>query len=102
QTCALPISLSAELHRVALPTGAIGSYERRNGHDEALILTMAERGTSVADASPSRLTRITEDGAAVEYVLGTTSFDALAQSSDGRYAVAFRKNSSTRTLDNPN
>jgi hypothetical protein len=76
--------------------------ERRNDADEALVLCKGQRGTTEEDAEPSVLTAITADGSQREYTLGTP-FDAIEQSEDGRYALAYRTNSSSdRLLENPN
>jgi hypothetical protein len=76
--------------------------DKRNEADEALILCKGQRGTAYEDAEPSVLTVITAKGSMREYTLGSP-FDAIEQSGDGRYALAYRtKSSSDRLLENPN
>jgi len=88
--------------RVPLPANA-SLAQRRNGHDEALVLCAGERGDKDTDPEPATLVAIDDRGRARNYELGTTPFNALAQSEDGRYAIAYRLGPTRgRTLDNPN
>jgi hypothetical protein len=75
--------------------------QKRNEADEALVLCLGTRGTATEDAEPSVLGVITPGGAMREYTLGSP-FDALQQSDDGRYALAYRTSTSGRLLENPN
>jgi len=87
---------------VALPPGALSAV-RRLAHDSALVLCEGERGSATVDAEPAALVAIENDGKARKYELGTTPFNALTQSDDGRYAILYRNGSSLgRTLNNPN
>jgi hypothetical protein len=93
---------SADSRAVALPPGA-SSAVRRLAHDSALVLCQGERGSATVDAEPAALVAIENDGKARKYELGTTPFNALTQSDDGRYAILYRNGSSLgRTLNNPN
>jgi hypothetical protein len=92
----------AETERIELPPAA-SATARRNGHNDALILCSGERENEQADAAEAALIVVGSDGRRREYELGTTAFNALAQSDDGRYAIAYRSGSTPgRTLDNPN
>jgi hypothetical protein len=75
--------------------------EKRNEADEALVLCLGTRGTAAEDAEPSVLGVITPGAALRQYTLGSP-FDALQQSDDGRYALAYRTSTSDRLLENPN
>jgi hypothetical protein len=95
----------AESKRITLPPSAAVSQRRAgDDHDEALILCAGRRGDESADAADSALVKITNQGRSLSYDLGTTPFNRLTQSSDGRYAIVFRGNdlNTQRTLDNPN
>jgi hypothetical protein len=88
--------------RIPLPPAA-SMWQRRSQHDEALVLCSGRRADAEREAAPATLVRIAHGGEHVEYELGTTPFNTLAQSEDGRYAIAFRTGkASGRTLDNPN
>lgn len=95
----------AESRRVELPPSA-AVYERRAAHDEALILCSGRRGDAAQDAVPATLVSIGSNGQTRNYILGTTPFNALTQSDDGRFAIVYRSSSGSqgdgRTLDNPN
>ena len=93
---------SAKTRRVDIPPGAVQAL-RRNTADEALILCAGERGDADTDPAPATLVALTDEGKTRKYELGTTPFNAMAQSDDGRYAIAFRSGPALgRTLDNPN
>lgn len=93
---------AAQTKRVEIPPGAVQAL-RRNDHDEALILCAGERGDAMTDPAPSTLVALSGAGKARNYELGTTPFNAVAQSDDGRYAIAYRSGPALgRTLDNPN
>ena len=93
---------SATTLDVKLPAGA-SSQERRNEHDEVLVLCAGRRDGLDADAEPAALVAIDNAGKARTYEFGTTPFNALQQSQDGRYAVLFRNGmDDSRTLNNPN
>lgn len=90
--------------RIELPPSA-AVFERRRGadHDEALVLCAGRRADSDVEAVPATLVRIKNTGEAVRITLGTTPFNALKQSDDGRYAIMFRTGGADgRILDNPN
>jgi hypothetical protein len=92
----------AQTRRVEIAPGAIQA-QRRNQKDEALILCAGERGDADTDPAPAALVALTGAGKARSYELGTTPFNAIAQSDDGRYAIAYREGPAFgRTLDNPN
>lgn len=92
----------AQTQRFELPPGASAAV-RRNGHNEALILCAGEREREDADAAPASLVVIAADGDKRAYELGSTTFNNLTQSDDGRYAIAYRNSGApSRTLDNPN
>jgi hypothetical protein len=107
QTQAFLLDLSqsrpkAQTERFELPPRASAAV-RRNLHNEALILCAGERELEESDAAPASLVVIAADGVKREYELGTTSFNTLTQSDDGRYAIAYRNGETPgRTLDNPN
>jgi hypothetical protein len=87
---------------VELPFGPTAPV-RRNGHDEALVLCVGQRSSLDADAKPAALAALDANGKLRSYDLGTTPFDTLVQSDDGRYAVVFRsKNDDGRLLNNAN
>lgn len=75
--------------------------ESDEASDEALVLCRGQRGTAEEDAKPSVLRVIGESGGARSYTLGSP-FDALAQSDDGRYVLAYRTSTGDRLLENPN
>ena len=92
----------SQTERFELPPRASAAV-RRNGHNEALILCSGERELEDSDAAPASLVVIAADGGKREYELGTTTFNTLTQSDDGRYAIAYRNGETAgRTLDNPN
>jgi hypothetical protein len=92
----------AQTARFELPPHASAAV-RRNSHNEALILCAGQRELEESDAAPASLVVIAADGKKREYKLGTTTFNALTQSDDGRYAIAYRNGATPgRTLDNPN
>jgi hypothetical protein len=93
----------SETGRYELPPRASSTVRRNGDHNEALILCAGERELEGAEAAPAALVVIAGDGETREYVLGTTSFNTLTQSEDGRYAIAYRSGETPgRTLDNPN
>jgi hypothetical protein len=109
----------ATAKRVELPAGASLSERRRERlctegnavaadctvvrHDEALILCAGQRGGPEQDAEQAALVAIDGAGKSRTYSLGTTPFNTLEQSDDGRYAVLYRSGKdSSRTLNNPN
>jgi hypothetical protein len=86
-----------------LPYGASHAERRRGDHDEALIVCSGRRDSAEAPAEPSTLALIANDGRVKSYALGTTPFDTIVQSDDGRYAVLYRSKAGTgRTLLNVN
>jgi hypothetical protein len=92
----------AETTRFELPPQA-SSNTRRNAHNEALILCAGEREGEQTEAAEAALVVIAGDGARRNYALGTTAFNTLTQSDDGRFAIAYRSGETPgRTLDNPN
>jgi len=92
----------AETIRIGLPPRAVVT-ERRREHDEALVLCSGRRADGARDAAPAALVRITTEGQSHVYELGTTPFNAVTQSEDGRYAIVYRTGTTdSRTLDNPN
>jgi hypothetical protein len=94
----------AASQRIALPPNAAVAVRRSGSdHNEALVLCAGLRGTTDRDAEPSALVAIGPDATSHTYELGTTPFNALTQSDDGRYAIAYRSDQADkRTLDNPN
>jgi hypothetical protein len=89
--------------RVAISPGALHAERRKGDHDEALILCAGERGSADVDAEPATLIAIDAHAKLRKYVLGTTPFNALAQSDDGRWAILYRNgNQAGRSLSNPN
>jgi hypothetical protein len=93
---------AASTTRVKLPPGATSTV-RRSSHNEALVLCAGERDSTKMAAEPAALVAIEANGNSRTYTLGTTPFNALTQSDDGRYAVLYRAGgTSSRTLDNPN
>ena len=74
----------------------------RNGSGEALVLCMGRRASIEQDAEPAALAVLASDGKVRSYPLGTSPFDSLSQSEDGRYAFLFKKDPGMRLLDNPN
>ena len=95
---------SLTLARVDVGTTPILA-ESRAGVDEVLVLSLGERGHAGVEPEPASLTALPSDDAssARVYTLGS-SFNALAQSEDGRYAIAFYRAGATldRLLFNPN
>jgi hypothetical protein len=89
--------------RLTLPPQASAAV-RRNEHNEALVLCAGEREEETSDAAPASLVVIAGTGEQRTYELGSTAFNALTQSDDGRYAIAYRDGTTMggRTLDNPN
>jgi hypothetical protein len=75
---------------------------KRNGTNEALVLCMGRRASVEQDSEPAALAVLASDGTVRSYPLGTSPFDSLSQSGDGRYAFLFKKNPGMRLLDNPN
>jgi len=93
---------SARVTEVRLPFGALRA-ERRQKHDEALVICTGRRDSADAKAEPATLAVLEASGARRNYVLGTTPFDKLVQSDDGRYAVLYRgPEAQNRTLQNVN
>jgi hypothetical protein len=94
---------NAETARYELPPQASSAVRRNGDHNDALILCAGEREREQAEAAPAALVVIAGDGESREYELGTTAFNTLTQSDDGRYAIAYRSGETPgRTLDNPN
>ncbi|HEY2735874.1 MAG TPA: hypothetical protein VGI70_17875, partial [Polyangiales bacterium] len=95
---------AAQATRIALPAGAVVEQRRLGqGIDEGLVLCAGERGSSDVEAQPSALVAIDDAGKSRKYTLGTTPFDTLTQSDDGRFAVLYRTGQQDdRTLNNPN
>jgi hypothetical protein len=92
----------AETKRYDLPPQA-NTGLRRNANNEALILCAGERESAEGDAEPAALVAINGSAERRVYELGTTAFNMLTQSDDGRYAIAYRNGpTQDRTLDNPN
>ncbi len=94
--------------QIALPFGPL-SAERRNNKDpsdtteEALVLCEGRRSSTTAAAEHAALAAVTRAGVVRSYDLGTTPFDTLVQSDDGRYAVLFRSGKDeSRLLNNAN
>ncbi len=86
-----------------LPYGPALSVRRNGTHDQLLVLCAGQRSSSVADAEPAALALLDNDGSVRNFELGTTPFDTLIQSEDGRYAVLLRaKNDAGRLLGNAN
>ena len=85
---------------IDLPSAPV-LVQKRNGADEALVLCRGQRGTAQEDAEPGVLEVISPNGDARSYTLGSP-FDALTQSDDGRYALAYRTDTSDRLLENRN
>ncbi|HET8937620.1 MAG TPA: hypothetical protein VFN67_29455 [Polyangiales bacterium] len=93
----------AETVSYNLPPQANVGAARLGDHNEALILCSGERESVDTEAAQAALVVIAGDGKRREYELGTTAFNTLTQSEDGRYAIAYRVGSTQgRTLDNPN
>ncbi|MEY4579398.1 MAG: hypothetical protein RL701_4101 [Pseudomonadota bacterium] len=93
---------SSATTRIHLPPNAVVS-ERRSKHDAGLILCSGRRADATHDAEPATLVSVASDGKSLRYELGTTPFNTLTQSDDGRYAIIFRQGASdSRVLDNPN
>ncbi len=88
---------------VPLPVGALRA-ERREKHDEALVICAGRRVSATEPAEPATLSAISASGSVRNYELGTTPFDKLVQSEDGRYAVLYRgpDAENRRTLQNVN
>ncbi len=87
---------------VALGTGAALAVPRA-AHAEALVLSRGERGSDGVDPAPASLAAVTATGTARRWTLDAP-FTALAQSDDGRWALAtFDPHAvSERLLFNPN
>jgi hypothetical protein len=93
----------AEVDRVDLPYGAEHAERRNGAADEALVLCKGRRSSPEADEEPAALVAIAKNGKARTYDLGTTPFDTLVQSDDGRYVVLLRKGEEDgRVLSNAN
>lgn len=77
--------------------------QRRNEHDEALVLCLGRRADDRHDEEAATLVALAPNGTTREYVLGNP-FARLEQSPDGRYAFLFKSKDGTaeRLLDNPN
>ena len=73
----------------------------RNAHDELLILCEGQRGSTKEDAATATLAVLTADLDLRAYELGNP-FDALRQSEDGRFVLAFKQGATDRLLDNLN
>lgn len=75
----------------------------RVDHDEALVLSRGQRGSAGVAPAPASLTAVTAAGTARRWNLGSP-FNALAQNTGGRYAVAYFDNNASagRLLFNPN
>jgi len=90
---------------VELPSDPALVVKRNKADDEApeeaLVLCRGQRGTAEEDPQPSVLRVIEADGGARSYTLGSP-FDALAQSDDGKYVLAYRTSTGDRLLENPN
>lgn len=100
------VTLGDTLTDRTVPVGTAPTFvEARRGHDEALVLSRGERGR--AGHEPEEATLTVLGGAAGDeprtYPVGSP-FNALAQSDDGRYAIAFfRQGAGLETLlFNPN
>jgi hypothetical protein len=95
---------AADARRVTLAPGAALAEPRAGeDHDEALVLCSGERGSREVEAEPATLIAIDGAGKSRNYELGTTPFNALTQSQDGRYAVLYQRGQDGgRTLSNPN
>jgi hypothetical protein len=93
---------AAQTTQVKLPAGATVS-QRRIAHDEGLILCAGLRGSTMVEAQAAALVAIDNAGKSRTYTLGTTPFNTLTQSDDGRFAVLYRTGQNDdRTLNNPN
>jgi hypothetical protein len=93
---------AAQTTQVKLPAGATFS-QRRAKHDEGLILCAGLRGSATVEAEAAALVAIDAAGKSRTYTLGTTPFNTLTQSDDGRFAVLYRSGQGDdRTLNNPN
>jgi hypothetical protein len=93
---------AAATTRVVLPAGAAVS-QRRTAHDEGLILCAGQRGSTTVEAESAALVAVDAAGDSRTYTLGTTPFNTLTQSDDGRFAVLYRSGQGDgRTLNNPN
>jgi len=91
--------------RVPLGTDPVLAVARA-GHDEVLVLTRGERGrdgVAPEDASLAVVAPGADDAPSRTYRLGSR-FNALAQSDDGRFAIAFfdRGDATGSVLVNPN
>lgn len=93
---------AANAKQVALPYGPTHA-EQRHGKEQALVLCAGLRSTATADAEPAALAVVSRQGEVTSYELGTTPFDTLVQSDDGRYAALFRTGTNgDRLLNNAN
>jgi hypothetical protein len=97
----MPSGPSASPQIVELPHDP-RTATRRNGANEALILSMGRRATSHESAQPAVLTALSSSGKTRRYELGENPFDTLKQSDDGRYVFLFKDANTERLLDNPN
>lgn len=92
--------------QVAVGTDPVLVQARNDGatpRGEALVLSRGARGDLGVDPEPGSLTAIPSAGAARRYALGSP-FNALSQTDDGRYAMAYFRpqSASGRLLYNPN
>lgn len=93
---------AARAESVPLPYGPAYA-EQRHGKKQALVLCNGRRSTERTDAEPAALAVVSNEGEVQSYELGTTPFDKLVQSEDGRYVVLFRTaEESDRLLNNGN
>jgi hypothetical protein len=106
-----PQALLLDLATDPLPTEPIvtplphgpSRVERRNGHDEALVLCLGRRANDEHAEEDATLVALEPNGDSREYVLGSP-FGRLQQSPDGRYAFLFKskEGDAERLLENPN
>lgn len=100
------VALGDSLSEVRVAVGTAPALAvARSGHDEVLVLGRGERGRAGLEPEEATLTVVgggAEDGARL-YTIGSP-FNALAQSADGRFAVAFFREGAglERLLFNPN
>jgi len=87
-------------HDALRVTARVGGAAPR---DEALVLSRGARGDLGVTPEPGSLTALRANGTARRFALGSP-FNALAQTDDGRYAVAYFRpqSASGRLLFNPN
>lgn len=91
---------------VAVGTDPVLVQVRNEGsapRDEAVVLSRGARGDLGVTPEPGSLTAVTAAGGARRYTLGSP-FNALAQTEDGRFALAYFRpqTASGRLLFNPN